>query len=45
MYIYDNISLNSALNDKFFRKKLLEKISTYMYLMSIFFPENHALMR
>jgi hypothetical protein len=41
MYIYDNISLNSSLNETFFQRKFVEKIKTH-FMLNKFSSENRA---
>jgi len=41
MYIYDNISLHSFLNEKFYRKYCTENQNTYFW-STIFFSKNCA---
>jgi hypothetical protein len=42
MYIYDNISLKSSENEKYFRKKLCRENQNTFYVQYLFSFENHA---
>jgi hypothetical protein len=43
MYIYINISLNSSYNEKYFRKKIVEKIKTHILYAIIFSSEKDVI--